>query len=583
VDENSPHDYTSEPDGAQSARIHCADGTVRVDGDAGASAELRWSSEDIRVKLFGEPVSGSMCRVPVGARVDIAVESVPARVDYQVEIARDRMAATLRVVQVSGVERTICSTSEAPGVLRLDVTETAVDAPDASVADARAEVQTAGIVHGLDEAALAAAVAEPGDAVTIATGTEPIEGRNGYLEPLVDFEAVRMAGVLDGTPLVRRVSRREGIAGCDVTGRPISVAVTKDVRIIEGEGAAVDEQGIMAIAIVDGAPRLSSEGHIEVQHELVLAEVDTLTGDVQFNGSVRVTGHVHEGRKLIARDEIVVEGNVDRAVIESGSSIRVDGSIMSSVLRAGGERAVAATIADRVLELPRQLGVVSGQARQFRDQAIGRGTEISHGLSLQLVLERIHKSVLPTIASVADDLAEAGPSHQSAAERVSRWHRQLATAANNSLRPEEFQSILLEVGALVDDIRKAIDRPADLFVNYMQTSEAEATGTVTLDGKGIFNSRIVAWGGLLATHIEAVVRGGSMVSQGDVRVREIGSPAGAKTSVQLGKNASLQADRVYAGTVVSGPGYAHRFVADRSSVNVVFDSGGSMNVESLAA
>lgn len=564
------------------ARVTVADGVVRVNGPDGSRGELRWSSPDVRVKLFGERVDGTSCRVPVGARVDVSVESVPAQVDYRIDLSRDRMDATLQVVPEPGIRR-IVRDAEASGTLTLDIVEEPVAAPEPSLAEARAALQGAGIVHGIDELALSAAVELPGETVPIAVGTEPVEGRNGYLEPLLDFDAMRFEGVLEGTPLVRRVRRREGIAGRDVTGRELTVAATKDVRITAGDGVSVDEQGIMAVAEVDGAPRLGPDGLVEVRHELLLEEVDTVTGDVTFNGSVRVTGSVHEGRKLIARDAIVVEGNVDRAVVESGGDIRVDGSIMSSVLRAGGERAVAATIADRVLELPRQLGVVSAQARQFRDQAVGRATEISHGLSLQLVLERIHKAVLPMIASIADDLSEAGPTHAPAAERVARWHRELSTAANISLSPEQYQAIMIEVGALVDDVTRAIEQPADLVVNYMQTSEAEATGSVTLDGKGIFNSRIVAWGGLAASHFEAVFRGGSVLSQGDVRVREIGSPAGAKTTVQLGQGASLQADLVYAGTVIAGPGYTHRFVADRSTVNVSFDTGGSMNVESLAA
>jgi hypothetical protein len=256
---------------------------------------------------------------------------------------------------------------------------------------------------------------------------------------------------------------------------------------------------------------------------------------------------------------------------------------MSSVLRAGGERAVAATIADRVLELPRALGVVAAQARQMRDSGASRGTEVSHGLSIQLVLERIHRSVLPNIGSMLEDLREAGPTHAPAAERVARWHRLLSTAANISLTVEQFQEIVVEVGALAADVQRATETPADLVVSYMQASEAEATGSVTLTGKGIFNSRIVAWGGMEADHYEAVFRGGSILSHGRVHVREVGSPAGAKTAVQLALGAKLEADRAYAGTVVTGPGYTHRFVADRTCVKIDFDSGGSMNVESLAA
>ena len=302
---------------------------------------------------------------------------------------------------------------------------------------------------------------------------------------------------------------------------------------------------------------------------------------------------------MIARDELVVEGNVDRARLESGGTMRIDGSIMSSVLRAGGERAVAATIADRILDMPRALGIVAAQARQLRDaqekkveQEEERARQtgepvvsapLSHGLSIQVVLERIHRQVLPNLATVVEDLREAGPEHAGVAERAAGWYTMLSTAANRNLTPEQFQEVLVEVGALASDVRRACEQPADLVVTYMQASEAEATGTVTLNGKGIFNSRIVAWGGMRAEQYDAVFRGGSIVSHGHVNVREIGSPAGAKTVLQLGTGAILEADRAYAGTVVSGPGYTHRFVADRTHVKVDFDAGGSMNVESLAA
>jgi hypothetical protein len=277
------------------------------------------------------------------------------------------------------------------------------------------------------------------------------------------------------------------------------------------------------------------------------------------------------------------KGTVERGHLESGGSIEVHGSIMSSTLRAGGERAVAATVADRVLDLPHALGLASLQARQFRDVANKGGKEFSHGLSIQLVMERHHRQILVNLASVIEDLREAGPAHYGTADDAASWLRQLSTAANISLSPEQFHEILVGIGAFAETIQCAISQPADLLVSYMQASEAEATGTVTIVGKGIFNSRVVAWGGLSANNVEAVVRGGSVISHGPVRVREVGSPAGAKTVVQLGSTGGLEAERAYAGAVIIGPGGAHRFVADRSNVKVDFDSGGMMNVASLAA
>ncbi|MCW2924455.1 MAG: hypothetical protein JWM98_1859 [Thermoleophilia bacterium] len=565
------------------AHLEVVGGVVRVARGPGAGpAELSWAAGDVRVTLFGEPVEGTTCRVLPTAPLRVEPVRTEPRNRYVVQVSRDRMEATLRVVPEPGTARTIVEADAAPR-LRLTVVEERLEPADPDLAAAMAELQRAGVVHGIDQAAVRAAIVPGAAEAVVAVGTEPFEGRNGYLEPLVDFAAMRTVGVLADTPLLRRVRKRDGIAGRDVTGRELTVPVARDVRIRPGSGVSVDDQGIMAVATVDGSPHMDSEGSVEVRHELVLEVVDAVSGDIAFNGSVRVEGDVGEARRVVARDQLVVEGNVDRARLESGGSMRVDGSIMSSVLRAGGERAVAATIADRVLELPRTLGTVSAQARQLRDVVTAAGKDMSHALSVQLVLEGKQRGVLPDLLSVAQDLREAGPAHTEAADRAARWHRMLATAANIALTPDQFVAILTEIGALAADVKRAIEEPADLVVSYMQASEAEATGEVTLVGKGIFNSRIVAWNGLVARQYDAVLRGGSILSHGRVHVREVGSPAGAKTHVQLGKGASLEADHAHAGTVVSGPGYTHRFVADRANVKVDFDSGGSMNVESLAA
>ncbi|MCW2972289.1 MAG: hypothetical protein JWN72_562 [Thermoleophilia bacterium] len=569
---------------ASGVQLDVRDGVVRVlDGPmAGGTAELSWPADAVDVHLFGERVDGSTCRVPAGAALRVTPRRTEPSSQYAVSVARDRMEATLRVVPAPGVARTLRD-ADATSALRLTVDEHRLEPIAPTAADATAALQRAEVVWGVDSRAIEAAVVDTGIEHVVARGLDPVEGRNGTLEHLVDFEQLRTAGVLEGTPLVRRIPSRAGVPGRDVTGQELRVAPVKDVRLRPGTGVSVDERNLLAVATVDGAPHIDHEGRVEVRHELVLEAVDTVTGDVTFHGSIRIDGDVTEGRRVIARDSIVVAGTVERAHLESGGSIEVHGSIMSSTLRAGGERAVAATIADRVLELPHALGLASLQARQFRDVATRGGKEFSHGLSIQLVMERHHRQILVHLASIVEDLREAGPAHHGTADDAANWLRQLSTAANISLTPEEFGELLVGIGALADDVQRAIEQPADLQVSYMQASEAEATGVVTITGKGIFNSRVVAWGGLSATNVEAVVRGGSVVAHGPVRIREVGSPAGAKTVVQLGSGGELAAERAYAGAVVIGPGGAHRFVADRSNVKVDFDGGGMMNVESLAA
>ncbi|MBC7461065.1 MAG: DUF342 domain-containing protein [Thermoleophilia bacterium] len=581
---HTPTPETQSGSAATGVQLDVRDGVVRVvDASAtGGSAELSWSADAVEVHLFGERVEGTSCRVPGGAALRVLARRTEPSSRCIVTVARDRMGATLRIVPAAGVDRMLRDAAPTAS-LRLEVEEARIEPITPSIAEAKAALQSAQVVSGIEAEALETAIVETGIEHVVARGLEPIEGRNGALEHLVDFHDLRAKGVLEGTPLVRRIPSRDGVPGRDVTGQEIRIAAIKDVRLRPGVGVSVDERGLLAVAQVDGAPHIDHDGRVEVRHELVLEAVDTVTGDVVFHGTVRIDGDVTEGRRVIARDSIIVGGTVERAHLESGGSIEVNGSIMSSTLRAGGERAVAATIADRVLDLPHALGLASLQARQFRDVATKGGKEFSHGLSIQLVMERHHRQILVHLASIVEDLREAGPAHLGTADDAAHWLRQLSTAANISLTPEQFGELLIGVGALADDVQRAIEQPADLVVSYMQASEAEATGLVTITGKGIFNSRVVAWGGLSATNAEAVVRGGSVIAHGPVRIREVGSPAGAKTVVQLGSGGGLEAERAYAGAVVIGPSGAHRFVADRSSVKVDFDGGGMMNVESLAA
>jgi hypothetical protein len=283
-----------------------------------------------------------------------------------------------------------------------------------------------------------------------------------------------------------------------------------------------------------------------------------------------------------ARHRLVIEGNVDRAVLESGGDMEVHGSIMSSKLRAGGDNAALAGIFDSIEHVPSMLAEVATRARELRDAAGSRGQDMGYGLSVQLVIERIYKGLLAPLAEASAHLHAAGPQHEDLAEQFHEWHRQLSTAANIRLSASQFSDIIGRMGALVDSIRDLVHSRANLVVQYVQASEAEATGVITVRGKGIFNSRLTAWSGLVAEHHKAVVRGGSVMSHGPIHVAEVGSPGGSTMHVQLGRGGSLDAMLVYGGTVVTTPGGNHRFLADRSNVKVELVNN-TLDVSSLAA
>jgi hypothetical protein len=295
---DTPTSAPSSESIAGNVELEVVDGTVRIVANSarGSSAELSWPTDSVDVTLFGERVEGTSCRVPAGAVLRVMPRITPAQVRYGVLISRDRMDASLGVVPVPGVSRELLDAGPS-SVLRLQVVETRIEPGEPTSADATAALQRATVMHGLVQEEVELALEDVGVERIVARGTDPIEGSNGRFEHLIDFDEVRHTGVLEGTPLVRRIPSRHGTPGRDVTGQELRVAAVKDVRLRPGAGVSVDEGGLLAVATVDGAPHLDPDGRVEVRHELVLEAVDTVSGDISFHGSVRVEGDVCEGHR----------------------------------------------------------------------------------------------------------------------------------------------------------------------------------------------------------------------------------------------------------------------------------------------
>jgi hypothetical protein len=544
-------------------------------------ASLAWPEDIVRVTVNGAPIDGTRCRVRPGDHVDVALAHSNARTDYRVRISQDRMQAFMTVDVRAGVQRSI-DDCDPTHDLRLQIVETPTTGTGPTLGDVTQALQKEGVAYGIDRDAVQKALDEPGVQQVVASGREPIFGTDGSLAITVDLDAIRLKGVTVGTSLIEVTPKKDGVPGIDVTGKELAVPAVKNVKIRLGEGVAVDG-GRTVVATVDGAPEWSPEtGLIAVRHELFLDEVDAGTGNVEFSGSVHVRGDVGEGRRVTAGHRLYIGGNVDRGHLESGDTMQVMGTVMSSVLRAGGERAVAAKVVDRIESIPSDLATANIQASELRLNAEERGSNVSYGLSVQLILERMYRYVFTALDEVAAELHAAGEKYDPVANDISRWKRSLATAAISSITPETFGEVIHGLGMLVADYRSLVEKKADLVVGYVQSSEIEATGMLTLTGKGAINSHIVAWEGLATTTSEGIVRGGSLTAHGPVRVSEIGSPGGSTMQVVLGKEALLEAGRAYAGTVISSKGGSHRFIADRAHVSVRFDDT-VMNVESLAA
>ena len=226
----------------------------------------------------------------------------------------------------------------------------------AAVADAVRTLSEAGVVFGIDEAALRQAC-ELGRCarLVVARGVLAQNGRDAAFETMIAQTADRAPkldedGLIDyrehgsidvvhaGAPLMRRIPATAGVAGHTVRGRVLVAHPGRDQPFatpLAGAQVASDDPNLLQAAVT-GLPVRVKYG-VMVESILRVAEVNMATGNIHFEGTVQVDGDIVQGMKVGASGDIVVSGMVDGGLLEAGGNIHVSGGVIANAqLRAAG-------------------------------------------------------------------------------------------------------------------------------------------------------------------------------------------------------------------------------------------------------
>ncbi len=234
--------------------------------------------------------------------------------------------------------------------LRITTTErglfafaTATAGPAMSKQDVLLALTAARIVHGIDDAAVAAFAQSVADAAfhgqaMLARGLAPVPGEDGRLEGLpagnplpgelradgsIDFhERHFLVPKTSGQPIARVVAPTPGCAGRDVHGAVLAPKPGKALATRFGAGIRVDGERLLAtrsgVLLQDGR-------QIDVvalyEHG---ADVDLASGNLHSDGSIVVRGDVQLGMNANAQGDLHVLGSVFDGCVQAGGSLRID-------------------------------------------------------------------------------------------------------------------------------------------------------------------------------------------------------------------------------------------------------------------
>jgi len=225
-----------------------------------------------------------------------------------------------------------------------------------NVSDLVPALAQAGVLFGIDEAALEQVCASPeGGRVVAAQGKPARHGEDARFEMLVDVTRDRRPkvgenGLIDfrelgdipvveaDQPLMKIIPETVGFLGRNIRAEVLEPVRGQAVAFAtELPGAKVDPQDPRLLrAVFTGQPVSVGDG-VMVEKVVFFSGASMASGNIAFDGTVQIEGDVLTGMKVQASGDIIVTGTVDGGHLEAGGSIRVGGGIIAHATARAGD------------------------------------------------------------------------------------------------------------------------------------------------------------------------------------------------------------------------------------------------------
>lgn len=192
--------------------------------------------------------------------------------------------------------------------------------------------------------------------IVIAKGLDAVEGKSAVIkyyfqmdrtlkpkhndDGSVDFHQLDMISHVNKDQLIAELIPADaGVPGIDVLSNIIRPQKITNKILRHGNNIYLSEDGLKMYAAVAGHVELTDEKVFVSNTFEVLADVDTSTGDIIYDGNVHIKGNVRTGFTVRAKGDIIVDGVVEGAELHSEGHIIIKRGIQGmnrGILHAAG-------------------------------------------------------------------------------------------------------------------------------------------------------------------------------------------------------------------------------------------------------
>lgn len=291
--------------------------------------------------------------------------------------------------------------------------------------------------------------------IVVAKGVPPRQGEDARIEYYFNTDvhakpAMKEDGSVDyfnlnvvnhckkGELLARLIPEDPGDYGCNIMGGRIKPRDVRKAVLKYGNNIELSEDRKTLTSMVNGHVSLIDE-NVFVSNVYEVENVDTATGNIDFEGSVQVNGNVASNFSVKAQGNVIVNGVVEGAYIEAGGDIiiargmngmgkgklKAGNNIVAKFLENASAEAEGYVSTDSILHsnvsagteitVTGKRGFITGGRVQADEKidvktlgaVMGASTIVEVGVNPQL--KRQHQNLQKEIAEIVRDIKNAQP------------------------------------------------------------------------------------------------------------------------------------------------------------------------------
>ena len=421
-----------------------------------------------------------------------------------------------------------------------------------------------------DEITKATHATEPGT-YEVATGIEPENGKDGWLELLmevdakddwhvdesgrVNFKEHRTIPMVESGQVIAVIHPPiSGKPGLTVTNEPLPPNPTRPLLVKLGPGVTQEEDKI--VATVSGHPKVKRSGlkaQISITQKIIhKGDVDLASGNIRFKGDVEIQGGIKDGMVVEAAGDILVQSTISFAKLIATGSIMAQGNVISSELTAGKNMMIATEVGRLLKTIEEQVEKLVAAVKQLVHASIlKRGDFSNHMLpaSVHAIMERKFQGLIPQIKQYNalikkhhEDLDEQWKDVAASLEKV------FLVKPTPAISLQNLEALLSKLKNRGEWDGNSYEADVHITVNSVQNSKLYSSGDImVVSTKGCVNSQIHAGGRL---KINGTARGGELYGASGADIDTVGSEIGITTVIAVPSGQTIKIKKAMEGTVL---------------------------------